>query len=59
MREAVRDAQLRATTHADFDRDVAALAHAPTGTDLERRDFALLFLLGVLLPIALLIWGWA
>ena len=58
MREAVRDAHPRAATDGDFDRDVAALAHEPTGADLERRDLALLLLLGVLVPIALLVWGW-
>ena len=56
--EIVGDGRLDGVSYDEFERDVARLAHAPVGAELAARDYALLLFLGVLLPAALLIWGW-
>lgn len=34
------------------------LDSAPAGLELQRADYLLLVVLGVVIPVALLIWGW-
>lgn len=62
------DAAFRATTtstpaatgrDADDEAIISALEHAPTGAPMTGRDHALLAVLGIVLPVLLLIWGWA
>lgn len=46
------------TEEATVVEDLAELDAAPTGADLNRRDYVLLFALGLLVPAILLVWGW-
>lgn len=41
------------------EQDIEQLAHAPTGAPMEGRHWAFLLLSGLVLPVLILLWGWA
>jgi len=42
-----------------IDAEIEALADAPTGEPMEARHWAFLLVSGIVLPILILLWGWA
>ncbi|MEQ8604663.1 MAG: hypothetical protein RIB45_15220 [Marivibrio sp.] len=43
----------------DFEAQIAALDGAPTGAPLQSKDCVFLIATGIILPVALLLWGWS
>ena len=43
----------------DYESQIAALDRAPTGAPLGTQDYIFLFVTGIVIPVALLVWGWA
>lgn len=39
--------------------EIAALDGAPTGVPMQPRDYIFLAVTGIVIPVILLLWGWA